>query len=596
MSLIVYNNTQNRYISQENYSHSQNIPLTSKLLEDNYILPAKGKKYRNAEMQFIDLIALMCPTLGSTTQQSSSQISALIKKGRSATNEGIRRAIKNGAVKVTRRRIGPKLWASNIYSLTNEFYDDVLRRRMCILFPNLDDSIAQPKREKMKCREMNRQVMRENMALQKARRVSEIDNFQSHEVCPEDIDIPSDSSREVVAKILFADNDGIMVKKPHDLQKTDILLRGNICTRTCDENVEWYGDSQSTYTYTGEINQGEPTTGVGEDLFSLSNEFKSESISVLNKKGSTAMQVLPTVQEILTYANELKSIRPLLHGAIILSAFPKEVVLHADERTLKCKKPLPTALDRWKYLISVCKGYCAENNIETSWAMTLNIRDRYSIHKDTPMFDEAHTPAPSSSISFKVKSTGVQTSKPQVTYEEAVRNNQQWSNSLPHLDKQAEFENAIDTLTQMAATNPFAALLMKSVDKLKPQTVGCPQNVVVEPVKPFDAETLQIVEWIKSNWDDTLFPHSNKWVHDNISRVLSEGPTSPQYLDGSFMNGMKRIKMLMVELLKKPKVNPIEVKPIVVKPVQSIPVQVQPNIEDDEVSVDYSSDPFGDRQ
>jgi len=567
ISISTLDSNPSQNISQENYFESLDVALSSKILSELFQLQGNGNHPTIAAMMNEILYRENTGKSLTVSQQTlATKVGKTTGKGLSRLQAGkiLRILANHGALE---RRTPHH--QNHTYIPSKIFKNPALRLALKHLLPELDDEYISKRKDEG-----------DEMCAMKVAK-----NYYAQSYKAESIDL-SDSNYDFEVG---------QQKMHHSLKGIDIIE--NLSTLEnmyeCDDGallpyVEFDFDNPSTYTYTGEnkihtgeINQGKPTKGVGEDLFSPNISLKSESISVPNKRrSSTEMQALPTVKDMIPYADKLQSIRPLLHGAIILSAFPEEVVLHSDQRTLKCKKPLPTALDRWKYLISVCKGYCTENNIETSWSMTLNIRDKYNIHKDTPMFDENHAPI-STPIYLKGKSTGIPTQAKQVTYEEAVRNNQQWANSAPHINKEEEFSNAISTLESMAATNPFAALLMKNVQQAQPQTVGCPQSVVA-PVKPFDDETIQIVEWIKSNWDDTLFPHSNKWVRDNIARVLSEGPSSPQYLNGDFLNGMKRIKMLMVELLKKPKV-------------QSIPVQVQPIIDEDEQYVDYSSDPFGDR-
>ena len=370
ISIDTHNYIPSHQISQENYSYSQNIPLPSKFLEENYILPSKGKKYRNAEMQFIDIVILLCPTKGSSVQLSSSQISGLIKKERSAANEGRRRAINNGAVNVVRKQLGPKLWASNIYSLPDEWYDEQVRQRMRIVFPNLDDSIAQPKRDRINYRSGNRQVMRENLRVQKARRMSELDNFESHEICPEDIDIPSDSSREAVAKILFTENENLSPKKEQDLQKTDILLKGNI------------------YIQKNNINFNKIISK--NNITKLLINKLSKNINNNNSLKGKPMQDLYST-DIISYWRQLKSIRPTLWGQLYLSAFPEEIVLHADKVTLNCKKNLATNLDRWKYLLSVCKGYSKDNEIEPDWLGVFNEAKNMNMPQNAVFFDDTFT-------------------------------------------------------------------------------------------------------------------------------------------------------------------------------------------------------------
>lgn len=553
ISINTYNIIQRRFIRQEKLLRKTLHSLESS--KKYFTLPRKGKRFLKLKERFIQYLidqSIKYSVVFGHQEKIADYLDCDVRHLRKI----IKDLRQSGWITVIST---PGL--CNIYMLHDIFDDRAFCIGMNYVFNNL-----------LVDKDMYR-VMHNSIYVQNELNKKSITDIKAHQyqevVCDDERFRPKETNRETL--------DEIFGQQKHDLSKMPSLYKDEYTHEflICDDGALLEFENQFTYNYT------EPTKGVIEDIFSPNISLKSESICVPNKKGSTAMQALPTVQEILSYADQLKSIRPLLHGAIILSAFPKEVVLHADERTLKCKKPLLTALDKWKYLISVCKGYCAENKIETSWSMSLNVRNQYSIHKDTPMFDEnhspekVHTPAPF----IKGKSIGGETPIRQVTYAEAVKNNQQWSNSLPHLDKDKEFSGALNTLTEMATSNPFAALLMKNIEKLKPQTVGHPESVVSKPSEPFDQETLDIVAWIKSNWDDKLFPHSNKWVHENIARVLQEGPTSAQYLDGSFMTGMKHIKRLMEALINKPKVQaPVEFDVV------------------DEGVEDYGEDPFGDRK
>jgi hypothetical protein len=298
--------------------------------------------------------------------------------------------------------------------------------------------------------------------------------------------------------------------------------------------------------------------------------------STVKQERDTVMNITP--QELLSYVDQLKSIRPTAHGCAILLAYPKEVVLHADKRTLNCKKPLPTALDRWKYFISVCKGYCAENKIETSWSIAMSIREQYGIGKDDPCFDETYVPmtVPIPNTSKNIKE----------------RIASQYKDERPNFDRQKSFDDALPTIQEIAKANPFIAQILENI---APKQIKVAEPTVKsDPVKKqFDQETLDIVQWIKSHWDDTLFPHSNKWVHERIGQVMAEGPDSPQYLDGSFQNGIRHIKRLMEAILNRP-------VPIIQSTIESAPI-VRESVSVAEIEDDMDSmyldnpDPFGDR-
>lgn len=553
ISISTYNDIQRQFIRQEKLSSKSKNPHSLESSKKYFTLPRRGKRFLKLKERFIQYLINQSIKY-SVVFGHQEKIAEYLKCDVRHLRKIIKDLRQSGWITVIST---PGL--CNIYILDEIFDEKAFCIGMNYIFNNLlvDKDIY---------RVMYNSIYVQNESNKKS--ITDIKEHQYQETVFEDERfVPKETDRKALDEIFGSSKMPSIYKEEY----THEFI--------CDDGAVFTDENQYTYTL-------ESTKGVIEDIFSPVISLKSESICVPNKKGSTAMQALPTVQEILPYADQLKSICPLLHGAIILSAFPKEVVLHADERTLKCKKPLNSALDRWKYLISVCKGYCAENKIETSWSMSLNIREKYSIHKDTPMFDENHAPVKvHTPISFK-KGTGIEAPMKQVTYAEAVKNNQQWANSAPHIDKEKEFSGALDTLTEMAASNPFAALLMKNIEKLKPQAVGCPETVISKPVEPFDQETLDIVEWIQSNWDDKLFPHSNKWVHDNIARVMKEGSQSAQYLDGSFLHGMKRIKLLMQELLKKS----VQIDKSTIRF-----TQITQDVAVEEISEDYSEDPFGDR-
>jgi hypothetical protein len=124
-----------------------------------------------------------------------------------------------------------------------------------------------------------------------------------------------------------------------------------------------------------------------EDTYIINNNININKGKIITSKKESVMQELYG-QKIIPYVEELKSIRPTTWGQVYLSAFPKEVVLHADQVTLKNVKKLSTNLDRWKYLLSVCKGYCKDNDIQTSWPAAFDVGKELGMPAGGPYFDD----------------------------------------------------------------------------------------------------------------------------------------------------------------------------------------------------------------
>ncbi len=543
ISINTYNNIHRQFIRQENLSSKQETSHSLESGKKYYVLTRRGKAKRKALLLVVQWIInqrIKYETVFAYQETIADDIGIHVRH--------LRKII---------RQLKADKWLTvidtpslcNIYIL-NPIFDD---KSFCIGMNYAFNNLLVDK-------EIYR-IMYASKAMQNSKEQKSISDIKQHQyqetVYEDERFIPKETDRTALDEIFGLPVSNKIYEKS-DCAKMPSIYKDEY---TCENFSGKDFDTEYTSILYTEIN--EPTKGVIEDIFSSPSSLKSKSIGILTKKGSTAMQALPTRQETLPCVDKLKSIYPTLHGTVILSAFPEEVILHADQRTLKCKKPLLTALDRWKYLMVVCKGYCADNKIETSWAKALKTRDQYNLTDKDPLFDETHVPeknyTPILSTTIKQKLAS------------------QWKDESPNIDKKKEFSGAIDTLKEMASTNPFAALLMRNVERLEPQKVGCSESVVA---KPFDQETLDIVDWIKGHWDDKLFPHSNKWVHENIARVMQEGSTSPQYLDGSFLSGMKHIKRLMETLLKRPV--PTEVTPI-------------DSVDDVQGGYDECPDPFGDR-
>jgi hypothetical protein len=157
---------------------------------------------------------------------------------------------------------------------------------------------------------------------------------------------------------------------------------------------EIFGSTKSDYAkmpsiYKKEYIQKKDTKNSSD----ISYKIDSDDIDILisNKKEGSIMQDLYS-EKIIPYVDELKSIRPTIWGQIKLSAYPKEVVLHADIVTLNCKKQLATAFDRYKYFMSVCATYCRENQISTSWPLAIEIGKQLKMPDLGPFFDESFVP------------------------------------------------------------------------------------------------------------------------------------------------------------------------------------------------------------
>lgn len=95
--------------------------------------------------------------------------------------------------------------------------------------------------------------------------------------------------------------------------------------------------------------------------------------------------------KILPYLDKLKSVRPTIWGQVMLSAYPEEVVLHADNVTINCKK-LQTNMERWKYLCSVAKTYCQQNEIEIEWRLVFDEAKQMGMPREPLYFDEKFIP------------------------------------------------------------------------------------------------------------------------------------------------------------------------------------------------------------
>lgn len=116
----------------------------------------------------------------------------------------------------------------------------------------------------------------------------------------------------------------------------------------------------------------------------------SKNINNNSQKGNEMQDLYST--DIISYWKQLKSIKPTIWGQLYLSAFPEEIVLHADKVTLNCKKNLATNLDRWKYLLSVCKGYSKDNEVEPDWLGVFNTAKDMNMPQNAVFFDDTFSP------------------------------------------------------------------------------------------------------------------------------------------------------------------------------------------------------------
>lgn len=168
---------------------------------------------------------------------------------------------------------------------------------------------------------------------------------------------------------------------------------------------------------------------INKEFIYIINNINNKLINTNSlKKEEKIMQALYN-ENIIPYWRELKSVRPTIWGQVYLSAFPEEVVLHADKVTLNCKKNLATNLDRWRYLLSVCKSYCKDNDIETSWPQAFDTGKELGMPNDGPFFDDSFIPVKDIVINSPKrvggKSFAKQSVSSSVSWEEAIRSNRQ---------------------------------------------------------------------------------------------------------------------------------------------------------------------------
>jgi len=136
-------------------------------------------------------------------------------------------------------------------------------------------------------------------------------------------------------------------------------------------------------------------------------DLKKSTININNKtinnKGIGSMEVGLYEKYVLSWVDEIKSIRPTIWGQVMLSAYPKEVVLLADKAVLRCKKPLETNMDKWKYLLSVCKIHSEQNKIQTSWPMAFEIGKELGMPNSGPFVDPLFVADPIKELPEKPK-------------------------------------------------------------------------------------------------------------------------------------------------------------------------------------------------
>lgn len=128
---------------------------------------------------------------------------------------------------------------------------------------------------------------------------------------------------------------------------------------------------------------------------------------------------------------EIKSIRLTLWGQVKFSAYPKEVVLYADQQTLK--KNLSINKDRFLYLFAICKKRCEQQNIVTFWPEVLDMAREMKMPNEGPFFDPDYVPSKENTSTSTFKKTSTKKTDP---YQHNLEIRERYGN--PNLENQAK--------------------------------------------------------------------------------------------------------------------------------------------------------------
>ena len=273
-------------------------------------------------------------------------------------------------------------------------------------------------------------------------------------------------TREYVNKILSKFEEDGLISLQYRHKKTSLCRISSFFTDKIWSTISYIFRTWQVFSLSLLLSNIAPIAVSEKSSHNINKEF----IYIINnklintnslKKEEKSMQALYN-ENIISYWRELKSIRPTIWGQVYLSAFPEEVILHADKVTLNCKKKLATNLDRWRYLLSVCKSYCKDNDIETLWPQAFDTGKELGMPNDGPFFDDSFIPVKDIVINSPKRESGKNFAKqsilPSVSWKEAVAHNRAIIEMYgPQLSKVPRPKQTIQQeLDELKTTNPVS--------------------------------------------------------------------------------------------------------------------------------------------
>ncbi len=200
---------------------------------------------------------------------------------------------------------------------------------------------------------------------------------------------------------------------------------------------------------------------------------------------------------------ELKSIKLTENGQIRLQDIPEEVIYEIDNRIHRMKNQ-PTK--PWNYFYASCTKHCKEKGIALDFTYSRHLAVKHGVPDEGPFIDESFVPVPPVHIPVRKTYNKYQPQEnyapvKELSYAEKMKS--QWKDERVGIDREKELRGAEQELSSLAATNPFAAILMRGIKDLSEEkTVEKPlesdkkatENIMSKNPNPFKALLESITE------------------------------------------------------------------------------------------------------
>lgn len=360
ISINTYNHIQRQFIRQENLSSKLKTSFTLQYGQKYFILPAKGKRFLKGQEKFIQWLinqGIKYETIFAQQQTIADDIGIHVRHLRKI----IKKLKADGWLTVIETT-----GLCNIYVLHPIFSDRAFCIGMNYVFENL-----------LVDKDMYRMMNESKYVHNELNKKGDIREIQSHQyqdtIYEDERFVPKETDRAALDEIFGQPVSNKIIQKSDSLKMPSIY------------NNEY--TSKNYINFSINFNKIISKNNITKLLI---NKL-SKNINNNNSQKGKPMQDLYST-DIISYWRQLKSIKPTLWGQLYLSAFPEEIVLHADKVTLNCKKNLATNLDRWKYLLSVCKGYSKDNDVEPDWLGVFNEAKNMGMPQNAVFFDDTFTP------------------------------------------------------------------------------------------------------------------------------------------------------------------------------------------------------------